>query len=283
MMKSRDGSGVVQGGGGVADNRGGSNNGPVSSAVTSVDEGQSSTIGLTSGDLTQGVGLSLPLAIVDSVVKSGDSGGVVNRGGGIADHRGGGNRGAMGDHSDSSNTGDDSTVGLTSGDLVGGVGLSLPLAVVDIMMKSRDGSGVVQGGGGVADNRGGSNNGPVSGAVTSVDEGQGSTVGLTSGDLVGGVGLSISLPLSIEVVDTVVKGGDSIGVADHRGGIVEGDPADLGHASLGGVGDDTNIVKTTLSQGILSWGTSGHLSHSPGLGIPRDSHDGQAKNERFHG
>jgi len=281
MMKSRDGSGVVQGGGGVADNRGGSNNGPVSSAVTSVDEGQSSTIGLTSGDLTQGVGLSLPLAIVDSVVKSGDSGGVVNRGGGIADHRGGGNRGAMGDHSDSSNTGDDSTVGLTSGDLVGGVGLSLPLAVVDIMMKSRDGSGVVQGGGGVADNRGGSNNGPVSGAVTSVDEGQGSTVGLTSGDLVGGVGLSISLPLSI--VDAMMKGGHGSGVADHRGGIVEGNPADQGHASLGGVCDDTDVVKTTIKESILSWGTSGHLGQGVGLGIPRDSHDGQAENERFHG
>jgi len=212
MMKSRDGSGVVQGGGGVADNRGGSNNGPVSGAVTSVDEGQGSTVGLTSSDLTKGVGLSLPLAIDDSMV-NGDTGGVVNRGGGIADNRGGGNRGVMGDNWDASDTGDDSAVGLSSGNLEGGVGLSLPLSIVDAMVKGRYSSGI----------------------------------------------------------------------ADDRGGIVEGNTADLGHASLGGVGDDTDVVKTTLSQGILSWGTSGHLGHGPGLGIPRDSHDGQAENERFHG
>ena len=75
----------------------------------------------------------------------------------------------------------------------------------------------------------------------------------------------------------MVKGGDSSGVANYRGGIVEGDPADLGHPGLGGVGDDTNVMKTTLSQGILSWGSSGHLGHGPGLGISRDSQDGQAE------
>ena len=102
---------------------------------------------------------------------------------------------------------------------------------------------------------------------------QGSTIGLTSGNLTQGVGLG--LPLAI--VDTVVKGGDSSGVADNWGGIVKGDPANLSHASLGGVGDDTDVVKTTFSQGILSGSSSGDLGHGPGLGVSRDSHDGQAE------
>ena len=172
---------------------------------------------------------------------------------------GGSDRGVVGDHRDSSDTGDDSTVGQTSSHLTNGVwlSLSLPLAIVDTVVKGRDGSSVVDWRGGIADNRGGGDNGPVSGAVSSVNEGQGSTVGLTSGNLAQGVGLG--LPLAI--VHTVVKGGHSSGVADHRGGIVEGDPANLGHSSLGGVGDDTDVVKTTLSQGILSGSSSGDLGH----------------------
>jgi len=194
---------------------------------------------------------------------------------------GGSNRGVVGDDRDSSNTGDDSTVGQTSSNLANGVGtgLSLPLAIVDSVVKSRDGSSVVQGGGGIADNRGSGDNGSVTGAVSSINEGQGSTVGLACGNLAQGIG--ISLPLSI--IDTVVKGRDGSGVAANRGGIVEGDPANLGHASLGGVGDDTDVVKTTLSQSILSGSSSGDLGHGPGLGVSRDSHDGQAENERFHG
>ena len=96
------------------------------------------------------------------------------------------------------------------------------------------------------------------------DTGDDPSVSLASSHLGQGVGLS--LPLAI--VDTVVKG---------RDGIVEGDPANLGHASLGGVGDDTDVVKTTLSQGILSGSSSGDLGHGPGLGVSRDSHDGQAE------
>merc|ERR1711911_370518 len=113
----------------------------------------------------------------------------------------------------------------------------------------------------------------MSGTVTSINEGQGSTIGLASGNLAQSIG--ISLPLA--VVDTVVKGRDGSGVADNRGGIVEGDPANLGHSGLSGVGDDTDVVKTTLSQGILSRGSSGDLGHGPGLGVSRDSHDGQAE------
>ena len=92
----------------------------------------------------------------------------------------------------------------------------------------------------------------------------------------GGVGQSLSHTLS-SIVDTVAKGGHGSGVADHRGGIVEGDPANLGHASLGGVGDDTDVVKTTLSQGIQSWSPCGHLGQGVGLGIYRDSHYRQAE------
>jgi len=261
---------------------GGSNRGVVGDHRDSSDTGDDSAVGLASSDLVQGVGtgLSLPLAIVDTVVKSRDGSGVVDGRGGIADNRGGGDNGPVSGAVTSVNEGQGSTIGLACGDLAQGVGLGLPLAIVDTVVKGRDGSGVVHGRGGIADNRGGGDNGSVSGAVSSINEGQGSTVGLSSGDLSQGVGGSISLPLAI--VDTVVKGGDG-SVADNRGGIVKGDPTNLGHASLGGVGDDTDVVKTTLSQSILSGSSSGDLGHSPGLGVSRDSHDGQAENERFHG
>ena len=122
---------------------------------------------------------------------------------------------------------------------------------------------------------GGSNRGVVRNHSDSSDTGDDSTVGQTSSHLANGVGAGLGFPLAI--VDTVVKGGDSSGVADNRGGIVEGDPANLGHSGLGGVGDDTDVVKTTLSQGILGGGSSGDLGHGPGLGVSRDSHDGQAE------
>merc|ERR550534_1327427 len=107
---------------------------------------------------------------------------------------GGSDRGVVGDHRDSSDTGDDSTVGQTSSHLANGVraGLSLPLAIVDrTMVNSGEGSGVVHRRGSIADNRGGGDNGSVSGAVTSVNEGQGSTIGLACGNLAQGVGLGL--------------------------------------------------------------------------------------------
>ena len=129
---------------------------------------------------------------------------------------------------------------------------------------------------GVGGSRDGSGNRGVMGDNSdSSNTGDDSTVGQTSSHLANGVGAGLSLSLAI--VDTVVKGGDSSGVADNRGGIVEGDPANLGDTGLGGVGDDTDVVKTTFSQGILSGSSSGDLGHGPGLGVSRDGHDGQAE------
>jgi len=175
----------------------------------------------------------------------------------------------MGNHWVSSDTGDDTSISLSCGHLSQGVGLSLPLAIIDMMRSI----------GGVADNRGGGDNRSVSGAMTSIKEGQGSSIGLSCGHLAKSVGLG--LPLAI--IDTVVKSGNSVGSMDSRDSVVEGDTTHLSHSGLGGVGDDTNVVKTTLSQGILGGLPSSDLGHGPGLGVSRDSHHGQAENERFHG
>ena len=80
---------------------------------------------------------------------------------------------------DSCNIGDDSTVGQTRSDLTQGVGWSLPLAIVDTVVLSGDGRGV-------ADNRGGGNNGPLS------RDGQGILSGRSSGDLGQDPGLAAS-------------------------------------------------------------------------------------------
>merc|ERR1712190_493561 len=117
---------------GVADNRGGGDNGSVSGAVTSIKEGQGSSIGLTCGHLAQGVGLSVPLSIIDTVVKSGNSS--------VGGRDGDG--GAMGNHWESSDAGDNSTIGLSCGHLSQGVGLSLPLSIIDTVVKSGNSRGV---------------------------------------------------------------------------------------------------------------------------------------------
>merc|ERR1719382_558321 len=72
VVESGDSGGVAEhGGGGVADGSSG-DNGSVSSAVSSVKEGQSTSVSLASGHLAKGVGLGLPLAVVDAVVESGN-------------------------------------------------------------------------------------------------------------------------------------------------------------------------------------------------------------------
>merc|ERR1719266_892128 len=206
VVEGRDSGGVAEhGGGGVADRSSG-NNGSVSSAVTSVKEGQSTSVSLASGHLAQGVGLGLPLAVVNAVVESRD------RGIGGGDSSVCGDRGMMRDHWETPDTGDDPSVSLASSHLTQGVGLSLPLAVVDAVVESGD----------------------------------------------GGVG-----------------GGDS--------GVVEGDAAHPGHSGLSGVGDDADVVKTALDQGVLSGLSSSDLGDCPGLGVSGDCRNGQAKDERFHG
>ena len=186
-----------------------------------------------------------------------------------------GDGGMMGNHWDSCDAGDDSTIGLSSGHLAQGVGLSLPLASVAVDMGST--IGIVQRRGGVADNRGGGDNGSVPGPVTSIKEGQSSSIGLTCGHLGQGVGLGLGLPLA--VVDIVVKSGNSVGPMDSRDGVVEGDSAHLSHSGLGGVGDDTDVVKATLSQSIPGGLPSSDLGHGPGLGVSR-GHHGQAELKR---
>merc|ERR1719266_2997342 len=74
VVEGGDSGGVAEhGGGGVADRSSG-DNGSVSSAVTSVKEGQSTSVSLACGHLAKSVGLGLPLAVVDAVVESRDRG-----------------------------------------------------------------------------------------------------------------------------------------------------------------------------------------------------------------
>merc|ERR1719225_1205285 len=91
---------------------------------------------------------------------------------------------------------------------------------------------------------------------------------LTSGNL--GQGVGVSLGLSLSIVDV---GEDSRDVVGQR------NSSNVSHTSLGSVGDDTNVVKTTFSDGVLHRLPSSHLSHSPGLGIPSDGHHHQAQNK----
>merc|ERR1711974_202026 len=96
--------------------------------------------------------------------------------------------------------------------------------------------------------------------VTVVDGSDATSSSLTSG----------SLGLSLSIVDV---GEDSRDVVGQR------NSSNVSHTSQGSVGDDTNVVKTTFSDGVLHRLPSSHLSHSPGLGIPSDGHHHQAQNK----
>ena len=90
-------------------------------------------------------------------------------------------RGVVRDNRDSTNTGDDSSVGLSSGDLTNGVGVGRPLAVVDV--RGVDvGNGV---------DIGNSDRGTVGNDSMTSDMGDDSSVSLSSGDLTNGVGLGV--------------------------------------------------------------------------------------------
>merc|ERR1719384_2060781 len=113
----------------------------------------------------------------------------------------------MGDHWETPDPGDDPSSSLASSHLGQGVRLGLPLAVLsteDAVVEGRDSGGVAEhGGGGVADRSSG-DNGSVSSAVSSIKEGQSTSVSLASGHLAQGVWLS----LSRAVVNAVVEGRD---------------------------------------------------------------------------
>merc|ERR1719447_856327 len=83
----------------------------------SANTGDDSSVSLSSGDLTNGVGIGRPLAIVDVVS-------TVHMGNGV--DIGNSDRGTVGDNSLTSHTGDDSSISLSSGDLTNGVGLGVP-------------------------------------------------------------------------------------------------------------------------------------------------------------
>merc|ERR1719400_2424529 len=143
VVEGRDSGGVAEhGGGGVADRSSG-DNGSVSSSMTSVQEGQGTSVSLTSGHLAKGVGLGLPLAVLsteNTVVEGGDSGGVAEHGGGgVADNRSSGDNGSVSGSMSSVQEGQGTSVSLASGHLAKGVGLGLPLAVVDAMVESGNG------------------------------------------------------------------------------------------------------------------------------------------------
>ena len=254
------------------------------------DTGDDPSGSLASSHLGQGVGLSLPLAVVDTVVEGGDSGGVAEHGGGGVADGSSGDNGSVSSAVTSVQEGQSTSVSLASGHLAKGIGLGVPLAVVDIVVESGD-RGVGGGDSGVCGDRG-----MMGDHWETPDTSDDPSGSLASSHLGQGVGLS--LPLA--VVDAVVESGDG-GVGGGDSGVVEGDPAHLGHSGLSGVGDDADVVKTTLDQGVLSGLTSSDLGDCPGLGVSGDSRNGQAKlkimlskyhcivllnltyDERFHG
>merc|ERR1719273_2489971 len=159
-----------------------------------------------------------------------------------------------------SNMGDDTSSSLTSSNLGQGVGVSLGLSLSIVGCV-----GMI----GVVDSRNHRSESP--GIVTVVNGSDDTSSSLTSGNLGQGVGLSLGL--SLTVVDV---GEDSRYVVGQR------NSSNLSHPSLGSVSDDTNVVKTTLSDGVLHRLPGSHLSHSPGLGIPSDGHHHQAQNKGSH-
>ena len=102
--------------------------------------------------------------------------------------------------------------------------------------------------------------------VVSVVNGSDDTTGsLTGSNLAQGVGLGLSLSLAVEGVGQ-----------EGRDVVRERHSTHLSDSGLGSVGDNTNVVKTTLSYGVLHWLSCCDLSNSPGLGVPGDCHHYQA-------
>merc|ERR1719244_1290375 len=106
-----------------------------------------------------------------------------------------------------------------------------------------------------------------------------STSSLASSNLSQGVGLSFSLAKMMESI-----GIDST-VVDYRSSSIgqsNRDSTDCFYSSLRSVGNHSNIMKTTICNGILDWKTFCHLFQSVGLSISRDKSNGQTYNESSH-
>merc|ERR1712106_928698 len=82
-----------------------------------------------------------------------------------------------------------------------------------------------------------------------------SSISLSSSNLCNSVGLRLSLGLSFAIVDIGIAGVDTgIGIASiDTSGVTNRDGTNCFDTSLGSIGDHSNIVKTTFSQGILHW------------------------------
>merc|ERR1719273_400744 len=111
------------------------------------------------------------------------------------------------------------------------------------------------------------------GVVSVVDGSDDTSCSLTGSYLGQGVGVGLSLSLPLTVVDVGEHSRDMVG---------QRNSSNVSHTSLGSVGDDTNVVKTTLSNGVPHRLSGSNLSNSPGLRISGHGHHHQAQNKGSH-
>ena len=104
-------------------------------------------------------------------------------------------------------------------------------------------------------------------SVSIADGSYDSAVNLSKCNLGNGVRLGLPLPIGMDIEIAVL---DTSNMGDYPTGIARVD------TSLNSIGDHSNIVRKTISQGVLDWKASGHLGNSVGFGIPRDSSNGQS-------
>merc|ERR1712128_154923 len=83
-------------------------------------------------------------------------------------------------------------------------------------------------------------------SMTIVYSSDDSSISLSSGNLCNCIGFGLSLGLSLAVVDIGIARIDTSGGANWDG-------TNCFDTSLGSIGDHSNIVKTTIGQGILYW------------------------------
>ena len=164
-----------------------------------------------------------------------------------------------GDDRLAANTGDDTASGLTGSHLGQRVGLRLGLSLSIVSSV-----GMV----GRVDSRNMMDQRSQSTSIVTVVDGSDDTASsLASSHL--GQSVGIRLSLSLAVVD--------MGKGSSRYMVGQRNSSDMSHPSLGSVGDDTNVVKTTFSDSIPYGLSSSNLGYGPGLGIPSDGHHHQTQ------